>query len=479
MPRRGPTPFALLAAITTLAPVPAPGRPAEPFRLPVEELVLDNGMRVLLAPRPGVALVAAGWAVRAGSGEETATTAGVAHLVEHLLHDGSARVSASDYARHYTEAGAVGIDARTDRDLSAYFLRLPAERLELWFWLESDRLLHPELDGVQGELPVIAEERRQRLESTPTGAVDEELQRLVWGDHPYGWPAGGSPATLAALRPGDAAAFFATHYRPGNLTAVLVGDFAPARVRELARRYFGRLPAGSNAGATVGARARAGGGDATPPGDPDTGARTAGAGTAGAAAAGTAAGDGPAGERVVDRSCACPPQARIVYRTVDVDHPDRPALDVLAGVLSGRTGRLHRGLVVERGLAFSAGARHEARRRGGVFAVELEARGAVAPRELVAAWDAELARVQAAPPAAEELERVRNGVTLGAWRGLRAPLDFALRLLVADAQGGWRSIETWPTAVQAVDAAAVQRVATQYLRADQRLVARIARGPRR
>src|SRR5688500_7745776 len=78
------------------------------FRLPVEELVLGNGMRVLLAPRPGVGVVAAGWAVRAGSGDETAATSGVAHLVEHMLHHGSARVSASDYARHRSEERRVG-----------------------------------------------------------------------------------------------------------------------------------------------------------------------------------------------------------------------------------------------------------------------------------------------------------------------------------------------------------------------------------
>lgn len=450
----GGRPLAALACLLLAGPA-TPHRaiaqdPAD-FRLPVEELVLGNGMRVLLAPRAGVGVVAAGWAVRAGSGDETAATSGVAHLVEHMLHHGSARVSASDYARHYTEAGAVGIDARTDRDLSAYFLRIPAERLELWFWLETDRLMHPALGGMERELQVIAEERRQRLDSTPTGPIDEELQRLFWGDHPYSWPPAGTPSVLATLRPGAAEAFFAAHYGAGNLTAVLVGDFPPERARELARRYFGRLPA-RRPQAPVTGRERQG--------PPDTPAASPAP---------------PPGERTVDRTCACPPQARVYYPTVDVAHADRAALDVLAGVLSGRTGRLHQALVLTSGLAFSAGAHHDARRRAGAFVVELEARGETTPQQLVAAWDAELAKLLAAPPAAEELERVRNQVTTGAWRGLRHPLDFALRLMVADAQDGWRAIERWPAAVRAVDAAAVQRVAARYLRPDRRLVARLAR----
>src|SRR6185503_5206993 len=123
---------AMAAGVRGHAGSPPLQKSASASTLPVEELMLDSGLRVLLAPRPGPGLVAAAWAVRRGSGDEPRGRSGVAHLVEHLLHNGSAHVTASDYARLYTEAGAVGIDARTDRDVTAYFLRLPPERLELW-----------------------------------------------------------------------------------------------------------------------------------------------------------------------------------------------------------------------------------------------------------------------------------------------------------------------------------------------------------
>ncbi|HEV8238650.1 MAG TPA: pitrilysin family protein [Thermoanaerobaculia bacterium] len=452
--------------------------PTGSLALPVEELVLDNGMRVLLAPRPGPGLVAAAWAVRRGSGDEPAGKSGVAHLVEHLLHGGSTRVTASDYARLYTEAGAVGIDARTDRDVTAYFLQLPPERLELWFWLESDRLLHPSFGDVGRELQVIAEERRQRLESTPLGPLEEELQRLFWGAHPYAATAGGAASDLAALTRADAETFFGEHYGAGEITAVLVGDFEPAAAREMAGRYFGRLPrVRSNANTAAGA-----------PSTIASAAASASATASGAAAASAAVASLPsppaAGTGAIDRACACAPQARIAYPTVAATDPDRPALDVLAGILGGRTGRLQRALV-DRGLAFAANAQHESGRRGGALILELEARGSASPQQLVEGWDAERARLLAAPPTADEMERVRNQVTTGAWRGMREPLDFALRLLVADAQdprgvpdGGWRSLEGWPRAVLAVEPADVQRVARRYLVPERRLVARITRSQR-
>lgn len=423
-----------------------PAQAGSASSLPVDELVLDNGMRVLLAPRPGPGLVAAAWAVRRGSGDEPRGKSGVAHLLEHLLHNGSTNVTASDYARLYTEAGAVGIDARTDRDVTAYFLQLPPERLELWFWLESDRLLHPAWSDVDREVKVIAEERRQRLESTPLGAVEETIRGVFWGDHPYGGSVGGEAADLARATRSDAEAFFAANYGAGEITVVLVGDFVADNIRELARRYFGRLPR-TRPGAPVTV-------------DPRGALTTAHGGTG-----------------TLTPTCACPPQARILYPTVTATDPDRPALDVLAGILAGRSARLQRKLV-DSGLAFAATARHESGCRGGAFTVEIEARGGVAPQTLVAAWDAELARLLAAPPTAEEMERVRNQVTTDAWRGMRDPLDFALRLLVADAQGGWRSLESWPRAVLAVEPADVQRVAHRYLVVDSRLVTRISRSER-
>ena len=158
-------------------------------------------------------------------------------------------------------------------------------------------------------------------------------------------------------------------------------------------------------------------------------------------------------------------------------HADATALDVLAGLLSGRTGRLHRSLVLERRIAFSASAQHAALERAGSLDVVAEARGETTAAELEAACREELALLLEAPVPPRELQKVKNQITADAWRQLRDPLALAMRLLAYATLGDWRHLERWPGRVAAVTAEDVQRVARTYLTADRRGVALISRVP--
>ena len=269
--------------------------------------------------------------------------------------------------------------------MTLYFVTLPAEKVELWFWLESDRLANLAFRDFDTERGVIAEERRQRLESTPTGRVEERLQETFWGPHPYGWPTLGRPADLAALTRGDAERHFAAHYGPGNLTAALVGDFDPGAIATLAERYFGRLQ-------TRAAPPRV---EATVP--------------------------EPLEERRLAATCECRPQVVALYPTPPSGHPDTAALEVLAGILDGRTGRLHRSLALAQGIASSAWAQQSAQRWAGTFTWRAEAKGGATPEALLAAWDRELERLRTEPVGAEELTKVRNQIAADAYRRLKEP----------------------------------------------------------
>ena len=90
-----------------------------------------------------------------------------------------------EFSLLYAEHGATGLNANTLRDLTLYYVTLPAEKIELWFWLESERLLQPVFREFAKEIQVVQEERRMRVDSTPTGRQDEELRQRFWGDHPY------------------------------------------------------------------------------------------------------------------------------------------------------------------------------------------------------------------------------------------------------------------------------------------------------
>ncbi len=431
---RGTLPAAALAA-WTLAASAGGAEPAHLPRVAVEEITLSNGLRVLLVPRPESRMVSAGWVAKVGSVNEEPGRTGLTHLLEHLFFKGSETLAAGELGRLYTEAGARGLNALTLPDMTLYFVTLPAEKLELWFWLESDRLLAPVFRELESEKAVVAEERRLRIDSTPTGLLDQQLRARFWGDHPYGWPTLGWPEDVAATRGEDARRHFETHYRAGNVVAALVGKLDRAKVQALAERYFGRLPAGR----------------------PPERLPFPSPAPAGAAEPFTA-------------DCECRSRLEVLYPTVPFGHHDSAALEVLAGLLNGRTGRLHRQLVLGQERASAASVLQTAMRQSGSFAVSAEAKGATTPAELLTAWDAELDRLRHEPIPVEELAKVKNQILADGYRRLRDPLALTLQLLMSEGFGDWRQVQRGPERAWAVQAADLARVIETYLRPERRTV---------
>src|SRR5207249_11720159 len=115
-----------------------------------------------------------------------------------------------------TRAGGVSMNASTSNDITNYFIQLPANHLDLWFRLESDRLLHPVFREFYSERDVVHEERRLSAENTAEGQAREQLQALVFMAHPYRNPVVGWPKDVARLKEEDALAYFKTYYSPAN-----------------------------------------------------------------------------------------------------------------------------------------------------------------------------------------------------------------------------------------------------------------------
>ena len=145
----------------------------------------------------------------------------------------------------YTKNGGEFLNAVHHRRPDVYFVRVPSNRLELWAWLESDRLLNPVFREFYSERDVVFEERRLRTESTPLGKYDEEFEALFWEASPYKWPVVGWASDIPMYTLAQAKQYFATYYAPNNLTGVLAGDFKAAEVLPLLERYFGRIPRGT------------------------------------------------------------------------------------------------------------------------------------------------------------------------------------------------------------------------------------------
>jgi zinc protease len=203
---------------------------------------------VVLSRDASAPVVAVNLWYNVGSRNERPGRTGFAHLFEHMMFQGSANVPEMAHFALIEQAGG-SLNGSTWLDRTNYFETLPAHYLELGLWLESDRMgwLLPAMtqEKLDNQRDVVKNERRWRVDNQPYGDWDERLQAMMYPpDHPYHHSVIGSMEDLDAASLEDVEQFFRTYYAPNNAVLSLVGDFEPARARELVERYFGGIPRG-------------------------------------------------------------------------------------------------------------------------------------------------------------------------------------------------------------------------------------------
>jgi zinc protease len=210
--------------------------------------VLRNGMRVVAHEDHGAPLVTVHLMFNAGSRHEVPGRTGLAHLLEHLMFEGSQHAPKGHFDDVLERAGGTN-NGSTWLDRTEYHETVPTHAVELPLWLERDRMAFflPTLtdDVLELQRGVVMNERRQAYENRPYGLADERLHEMLFpAGHPYSWPTIGYMRDLEQITLEDARAFYQTYYAPGNAVLVLAGDLEPERAFDLAERYFGDLPAG-------------------------------------------------------------------------------------------------------------------------------------------------------------------------------------------------------------------------------------------
>lgn len=370
-------------------------------RLPIESYTLPNGLYVVLQPDPTVPRVAVAVAYHVGSRDERAGRTGFAHFFEHMMFRGTANLPNFDIPLQ--EAGG-SANAFTSEDLTVYHEVVAPEYLERAIHMEADRLANLasalDQDKFDTEREVVKNERRQSVDNVPYGRAEEALLASLFpAGHPYSWSVIGSMEDLDRATLDDLRSFFSTYYHPGNAAVALSGGFDPAEARRLIARYFGAIPAG-------------------PPKAP---ARAA---------------DVPrAAKRVEMTDVVTLPRVHWAWPTVPDEHPDAPALGLLAGILAGSdAARLEKALVRERRLATSVGAMSDTREIGGLFQIVATPVEGTPVEDLEAALAVELDRLRAEPPTEAELRRALAGVQKATYERLANPLMRATALAIGAAQ---------------------------------------------
>jgi predicted Zn-dependent peptidase len=232
---------AVVAAVVVAAGAAVAKRSADLADLDpgVEQTELPNGLRIVTETMPEARSVTLGAWVRVGGRDEPAELSGASHFLEHLLFKGTQARSARRIAEAVDSVGGE-MNAFTAREHTAYYARLPYEKVDLGIEILGDVLTAPALrpHEVEAERQVIAEEILMNLDA-PEDRVHTLLSKAVFDGHPLGREVLGAKDTVAAIARDDIAAFFDRWYRPATMVFAAAGRLDHAHVVEAVTRALG------------------------------------------------------------------------------------------------------------------------------------------------------------------------------------------------------------------------------------------------
>lgn len=448
--------------------------------LNAREHTLKNGLKVLLVEDHHSPLIVSRLYFKVGSVNETIGKSGISHMLEHMMFKGTKRMGVADTAASfklepkidslfrvadalnaagdsakyaevrtlarktadeqrafhknnelwdlYQKEGGTSLNAWTGDDMTAYIVTLPSSKLELFLWLESDRMLNPVMREFYTERDVVIEERRMRYEDSPYGRFYETLFSTFYEAHPYRIPTIGYMSDLKQLKRDDAFNHFRKYYTPNNAMLILVGDFNSDSALKQVDRYFGSIPRG-------------------PALDPVVTHEPIQIGQ----------------KRITVKKDAAP-IVMILFPGPEIHDSALFPLDLSSSILSGKSGRLWKKLVDGKKLCTSISASLSPQKYGGYFMIQAELTEEAKPAEVEQIIFEELATLRQTPVSERELEKVKNQAEADRIRGLRSNEGLADQLAWAEnAAGSWRFLNLYANGIRGVTKEHIQVVATRYL----------------
>jgi zinc protease len=209
-----------------------------------ERFTLANGLRVIVHQDTSTPMAVMNILYDVGARDENPKQTGFAHLFEHLMFGGS--INIPEYDEPLQMAGGEN-NAYTTNDLTNYYIQLPSENLETAFWLESDRMLSLAFGdkSLETQRKVVCEEFKEHYLTKPYGDVWHKMRELAYTTHPYRWMTIGKELShIENAQLEDVKNFFFKHYRPVNAVMVVAGNVTTEKVKALAEKWFGDIPAG-------------------------------------------------------------------------------------------------------------------------------------------------------------------------------------------------------------------------------------------
>jgi predicted Zn-dependent peptidase len=457
---------------------------------------LKNGWTFIIVERRDTAPVFA-FATQAdvGSAQEVPGITGLAHMFEHMAFKGTPNIGTTDYEKErvaidemeeayqaYQAArlarnpekddveklkkvfeqkqadanryvvpnafgeiiereGGVGLNAGTSADSTVYFYSLPANKLELFGYLESERFQRPVFREFYKERDVVMEERRLRTDSQPIGRLVEKFIGAAFSAHPYHQPVVGYMSDLQTFTLTDAEAFYQKYYRPANLVTAIVGNIKAAEIVPILDKYFERIPAGPK----------------PPPVRTVEPEQTA--------------------EIVLTLRDPSQPFYLEGYHKPAGTDPEEPIYDALADILGrGRTSRLYKSLVRDQKVAVGAQAfgGFPGAKYSNLFTFYIVSAVGVPGEKVQAALRAEIEKLKTEEVTDEELERFKTRSRADLVRSLNSNSGLAGQLAAYQTLfGDWREMFRYLDRLDKVTKADIRRVANETFKETNRTVGQI------
>jgi predicted Zn-dependent peptidase len=484
-----------LLALLLLAGAGARAQDLKSFEQKTTVHKLTNGWTFIIVERPTAPVFSFTTIADVGSAQEVPGITGLAHMFEHMAFKGTPNIGTTDYtaekkaldaleasyqawqaerlspkpdakkletlqadfrakqqeaARYVahnefddvlTREGGTGMNASTGADDTNYYYSLPANKVELFAFLESERFAHPVFREFYEERDVVREERRMSYESRPIGRLVEQFVTTAYQYHPYQQPGIGTPSDLQSISITDAQKFFDTYYAPSNLTTAIVGDVHAQTLIPILEKYFGRIPA-----RPVPPVLRT----VEPP---------------------------QIAERTVVLEDPSQPFYLEGYHKPAQTHPDQPIYDAIDDILStGRTSRLYRSLVRDKKLAIDVESfsGFPGEKYPNLWAVLAVPAFGVSNEQVQAALRAEIERLKSEDVTDEELAKFKTRSKANLIRGLRSNQGLANQLASYQRLfGDWRELFRYIDRLDKVTKADIRRVANETFQAPNRTVAMI------
>lgn len=207
-----------------------------------EKYVLNNGLTLIFHKDEKTPLVAVNLIYNVGSKDEDEQKTGYAHLLEHLMFEGS--VNIKDFDTTIEKAGGSN-NAFTNNDYTNYYLTLPKDNIETALWLESDRMLNLLFDKKRfvTQKKVVIEEFKQTSLNEPYGDDMALLVDLVYQKHPYKWTTIGKEIShIENAKRKDLIDFYEKFYVPNNAILAIGGNFEFDEIKNLVEKWFSDIP---------------------------------------------------------------------------------------------------------------------------------------------------------------------------------------------------------------------------------------------